>query len=153
MDEEKVIYLMRGIPASGKSFVARLIANGTDGIICSTDDYWSDVDGNYNFVPTKLGEAHLANQRKVAEAMGRGEPSIIVDNTNISARDLKPYLLLANLFNYTVQLIDVGAEMETCVERNITRESHSVPESVIRNMHYKICNEGRIDLSSMRELP
>jgi predicted kinase len=148
--DDKILYLMRGIPGSGKSVVAQMIANGTNGLICSTDDYWLDEDGNYLFDSNRLGDAHKGNQRKVAEAMGRGESSIIVDNMNIQARVLTPYLTLASLFGYTVQVIDVSTDFETASRRNSERPSiRQVPESVLNNMDYNLNQIGRFDISRL----
>jgi uridine kinase len=80
---DKVLYLMRGIPASGKSTVAQMIANATNGVICSTDDFWYDENDIYNFDPKMASYAHLMNQKKVIEHMTDSQESIIVDNTNI----------------------------------------------------------------------
>src|SRR4051812_43953057 len=112
---EKTLYIMRGIPGAGKSTMAKLIADSTDGVICSTDDLWYDSKGDYNWDPELLEEKHLENQRNVSICMAEALPSIIVDNTNLQQRDVSPYLYLAKVMGYTVQIIDVGTSLKECI--------------------------------------
>jgi adenylate kinase family enzyme len=50
---EKIIYLVRGIPGSGKSTFAKSLG----GTHFETDQFFM-VDGKYNFDGSKLKEAH-----------------------------------------------------------------------------------------------
>lgn len=127
--------LMQGIPGSGKSFIADLLAGATEATVCSTDDLWLDEEGYYNFNKGKLGEKHLLNQKKVALAMSKNDVFIIVDNTNITRNDIKPYLTLAEIFGYQVQVLRVDTALDVCLERNAERPvNRQVPEDTIRAM-------------------
>lgn len=101
----KTLIMMRGIPGSGKSTLAKQIADKHNGVIYSTDSYHM-VNGHYQFRPEKAHEYHLKNQDSVLGAMIEGKPLIIVDNTNVSIRDMKPYINFAKLYKYDVEFIE-----------------------------------------------
>jgi predicted kinase len=137
----KILYLMQGIPGSGKSSMAAMIAKQTDGMIYSTDDLWYDEKGKYNFDATRLGEMHRLNQRLVSEAMVDGTASIIVDNTNLTAAAIEPYVVLAQIHEYTIQVVRVECDLAVAVARNAMRpEDRRVPEPTLRNMAVKMAN-------------
>ncbi|XP_061733284.1 NEDD4-binding protein 2-like 2 isoform X2 [Nerophis ophidion] len=86
-----VLILMRGLPGSGKSTMAReLLSTGPSGLILSTDDYFEINDG---YDPGLLGAAHEWNQRRASNAMHDSRSPIIIDNTNLQAWEMKPYAL------------------------------------------------------------
>ena len=137
--DNKVLYLMRGIPGSGKSTIAGMIADATNGIICSTDDFWYDEDGVYNFNIAQIGIAHVQNQIKVDELMIAGHESIIVDNTNVDQKSMQPYIDMAARYGYVVQMIQVSASFEVCFKRNYARsEDRQVPIDIIKKMDEKL---------------
>lgn len=123
---------MQGVPGSGKSTVAQEIADilGETSII-STDDFWYQLgDGEYAFNPDLLGRAHKWNQARCAKLMVEGEPVIIVDNTNIKKAHVKPYLMLAEIFDYEVAVRRVVCDPVVA----FLRGKHSVPFNVITRM-------------------
>ncbi len=95
---EKLLYIMRGPAASGKTWLALSIEGAT---ICSADKYFTH-DEKYQFDPASIGEAHRVCRAKVVEAMAAGLTPIVVDNTNVTRRDLQPYLWLAQAHQYRV---------------------------------------------------
>jgi NEDD4-binding protein 2 len=124
---EKVCIIMRGLSGSGKSFTAREQSRkygGTEDNIFSTDDffvsdvksqrkaappdqqddtYWNELEGETyraNWNPEKLHAAHNWNHRRVEEAMKSGLTPIVVDNTNIRPREIRPYIKMAEQYGY-----------------------------------------------------
>ncbi|TMS07765.1 NEDD4-binding protein 2-like 2 [Larimichthys crocea] len=90
-----VLILMRGLPGSGKSTLAReLLSTGPSGLILSTDDFFAHRDG-YRYEAGLLHAAHEWNQRRAKDAMDDGRSPIIIDNTNIQAWEMKPYVQMA----------------------------------------------------------
>lgn len=135
----KTLYLMQGVPGSGKSFLAEMIAKQTNGVIYSTDALWYDEEGTYNFDKELLGEKHRLNQQLVSEAMVEGRESIIVDNTNLTPDSIKPYVMMAEIHEYTIQVVRVSADSAVVRARNSIRpEDRRVPNDVIKAMEDRI---------------
>lgn len=145
-----MLYLMQGIPGSGKSTIARAISENTGAVIFSTDDYWYLNDPTkYQFDPNLIGEAHRWNQQRTLirmmdakiyqdEVEGRNA-DIIIDNTNIKNRDINPYLVLASLYNYTVQVVRVQVDPKLAIMRQHDRSAdRRIPDDVIRRMNDKM---------------
>ena len=137
----KTLIVMQGIPGSGKSTIAEMIALGSHDVqIRSTDEFWGE---NYNFNAALLGRAHEWNQDRVKREMVAGTSTIIVDNTNIKKSAVEPYVEMANQFGYTVQFVRVSVPVDVAVGRNAMRPKHRrVPEEVIRRMAEEMENLG-----------
>lgn len=143
----KTLYIMQGIPASGKSTMAKMIRAQTAGTIISTDDYWYKVTeegvsyrgGFYNFDIAKLGFAHRWNQKRCEELMDAAGPVIIIDNTNITRKAAQPYVDMAKRHGYDVVVVRVQVDIEEAIKRNATRPAdRAIPEDVIRRMASKM---------------
>ncbi len=138
----KTLFIMRGLPGSGKSTWARThaasaVLNGKSVAICATDDYHI-VDGEYRFNREALGHFHGLNQCRVERHMILGTELIFVDNTNIKRRDFKPYVDMATKRGYDIEEVAMGSTdnedfITLCVERN----THSVPREAIEGMARK----------------
>ena len=122
------VYIMRGIPGSGKS---SWIANNLDrGLVCSADNFFM-VDGEYRFNPAKLPEAHKACLRFFVELFDDSfVGDIIVDNTNTQLWELTPYLAFAEMKGHSVELIHIQCPVDVAAARN----THGVPKKAIEAM-------------------
>jgi adenylate kinase family enzyme len=98
----KKLIIMRGPSGSGKSEVAKNFAKLYEAPICSSDHYFTDVDGKYNFDMNKLKNAHDYCKQVVEEYMNMDKPVIIIDNTNIRFKEMKHYILLAYHYGYNI---------------------------------------------------
>ncbi|XP_036027808.1 NEDD4-binding protein 2-like 1 isoform X2 [Onychomys torridus] len=99
----KHLYLLRGLPGSGKTTLARQLQRDFPrALIFSTDDFFFREDGAYEFNPDFLEEAHEWNQKRARKAMQNGISPIIIDNTNLHAWEMKPYAVMALENNYEV---------------------------------------------------
>ncbi|XP_066555841.1 NEDD4-binding protein 2-like 1 isoform X2 [Amia ocellicauda] len=129
------LYILRGLPGSGKSVLARQIKNNYgQAEIFSTDDYFRDENGHYRFKASLLKRAHKWNQMRAREAMEDGESPIIIDNTNIHLWEMKPYVEMALEFRYHVFF----REPETSWKRDVfklQRTKYKIPERTIQRMH------------------
>lgn len=139
IDKSKTLILMQGCSGSGKSTVAKWLANGfnwqnikpevtingTDKTILfgelgespsaihSTDNYFI-VDGEYRFDKSKLSENHGKNIAAVEADMKINRALIIVDNTNTKYEHAKRYMDLAKKYGYTIRTLRVEADLDEC---------------------------------------
>jgi len=133
------LYIMRGLPGSGKSTMARHIlaqslSEGAEGYIFSTDDYFLNHLGNYVFDPVKLAAAHSWNQDRAIKAMSKHVDTIIIDNTNILKAHYAPYVAEAVARGYRIHVITVGTFDPEFVEECSLRNTHNVPLHTIQRM-------------------
>ncbi len=145
----RTLVLMRGIPGSGKSTIARSLAGvhddhivkdgkhryqygsiGAMGAVLSTDFYFMD-SGEYVFNPAKLGEYHGQNQAACADLMVDGEPVIVIDNTNTQIWEMAPYVEMAKDNGYKVVVVSIP---HPPIDVAVTRNSHGVPRAAIERM-------------------
>jgi predicted kinase len=88
--QQKIAYLMRGLPSCGKSYTARKLA-GTDGVICETDAFFDriDEDGNlqYDYDEDRLEEAREWAYDKFRRAIDAGQSPVILDRGNSLCED------------------------------------------------------------------
>lgn len=126
---KRIMYIMRGPSGAGKSTKAKEL--GISGTTLSTDDFWMK-DGQYIYDPKKKSEAHIWNQQRTRECLKKGISPIIVDNTNIEAWEMKPYVYMAQEFGYQVQIVPV--EVKNTPKELAQRNKHGVPENVIQEM-------------------
>ena len=128
---EKVLFIVRGIPGSGKSTFAKTLG----GQHYEADMFFIDEDGNYKFDGTKIKDAHKWCQSFVETDMVLEYPKIVVSNTFTQEWEMKPYMDLAKKHGYKVFTIVVE-------NRHGGNNVHGVPEDKIEQM----CNRFEIKL-------
>ncbi len=128
---KKQLIIMRGLPGSGKSYLAKKLAE--NGIIFSTDDFFVK-DGVYNFDKEKIGEAHGWNQNRAKSAMDKGEPLIVIDNTNVLAWESKEYVIHGIKLGYEILIKIPETPWAFNFDELLERNQHSLPEDVLKRM-------------------
>ena len=129
----KVLYIVRGLSGSGKSSLGEAIANP---IWCSeresffkdiysADDYFTDKQGNYNFDPNKLADAHADCFSKVEIAMTKDIIKVVVANTFSQSWEAEPYFKLAKKYDYSPFVVEC---------QNTFKNVHGVPQETIEAM-------------------
>jgi predicted kinase len=124
------LIILKGVSGSGKSTLAHLIAYPC--CICTADDFYTDKQGNYNFDPTKLGQAHKACQAKFDEAI-KDEviTNIVIANTNTKPSDYKYYVDKAEKAGLKVTYIVLE-------NRHGNKDVHNVPEEALQRQEQAI---------------
>ncbi|CAN9511618.1 unnamed protein product [Ophioblennius macclurei] len=129
-----VLILMRGLPGSGKSTRAReLLSTGPSGVVLSTDDYFAHREG-YRYESRLLGAAHQWNQRRAKDALFDGRSPVIIDNTNLQAWEMKPYVQMALERGYDVHFCEPETSWKFDAQELERRNKHGVPQEKILQM-------------------
>ena len=129
-----MLILIRGLSGSGKTTLAKLISDTDYGIgadIFAADDHFM-VDGQYQFDPAKLPEAHAECRGNVDASLSR-DRWVVVHNTFSCRWELEPYLRLAGAHAVKVHVIDLFDGGCSDVDL-VDRTEHGVPLSTIQAM-------------------
>ena len=130
----KFFYILRGLSGSGKSFLSKQLA-GETGQIFSTDDFFIDEKGEYNWDRNKISEAHLWNQNRILNAINNDISPIIIDNTNImmwELKQLKPIIEYAQNLGYKTEIKEPDTPWKFNAEELFKRNTHGVPLETIQ---------------------
>jgi predicted kinase len=109
MPAERVLLLIRGLPGSGKTTLAKILAPNTR---VAADDFFT-TNGRYEFDAGKIGEAHAWCQRIAEQMMKRWEPVVAVHNTFSQPWEAEPYHQLAGEYGYSVFIIEAQNQFGT----------------------------------------
>jgi AAA domain len=162
---KKVLVICRGCSGSGKSFRAKQLleeyaADGQNGVIYSTDEYWYKIlkpeqPEVYNFNPRFLSDAHRWNRVRAQKAIEEGVTPIIIDNTNVTASEPKPYVSYAEPQGYEIRIEEPTSEwwleirellrnkrsnkkaLKDWAKKLEEKNTHSVPAFAIERMMWK----------------
>ncbi|MDA1050942.1 MAG: ATP-binding protein [Planctomycetota bacterium] len=152
----KMVYLMRGLPACGKSHRARRLA-GPDGVVLETDAYFytqvGDDPASYDYRDELLPKAREWNLARFREAIAHGVSPIVVDRGNGLNAETREYAGYAVEHGYEVELAEpdspwwlevrvllkykqyVADELFDAWAQKLadaTRDTHRVPVATIR---------------------
>ena len=129
----KQVIIMSGVSGSGKSTSAAKLASKLGDVLIVSADNFFNTDEGYMFDPSKLPQAHQDCFRRYLNALGWDDTgvsipynTIVVDNTNLSAWEISPYLQAGETSGYKVKIVRVNADEKLAWERNV----HNVPGSV-----------------------
>jgi len=135
---QKKLILARGVSGSGKSTLAQELGQG--GTVFSTDEFFMR-NGNYQFDPDKIQEAHQWNQKRTEQAMQDGLSPIVIDNTNLRFWEMKPYVETAQKYGYSVEFAEPDWHPDLKDDKGRWnfdflkgRNVHDVPDDVLQEM-------------------
>lgn len=127
------LFVMCGLPASGKSTYALQLAIKENAIVVSTDNIRGFINGDEN--SQKNNDKVFEIAHKLIYKYLNEEKNVIFDATNINLK--KRIELVKRYRKYCDKIICVFVAIpyEICLERNSKRE-RKVPEEVIKRMYY-----------------
>lgn len=120
--KELNLYIVRGIPGSGKSTFAKSLGGSH-----FESDMFFMKDGEYVFDGTLLKKAHEWCRESVEYEMAKAEPKVVVSNTFTQEWEMQPYFDLAVKYGYRAFSVIVE-------NRHGGSNVHTVPEDVIYKM-------------------
>ncbi|MCW3072535.1 MAG: ATP-binding protein [Bacteroidetes bacterium] len=117
------LILLRGLPGSGKSSLAKLLSENGKYPVFSIDSYFTDpVTGAYAFDPYKNHLAYKQCEEQAEAAMKKGIQKIFVDNTFTIEWEIEPYFKMAAATNYSVFAVTVENRHGSVNTHGITNE-------------------------------
>lgn len=105
-EKEKTLLLIRGLPGSGKTKLAKEICKGRYHAHFEADMYW-DLNHGLDYNNTTLSDAHQFCTTNIEKAMMANIPLVVVSNTFTRASEMDEYFIFAKTYNYTVHTIIV----------------------------------------------
>jgi predicted kinase len=122
-DRPVYLFLIRGLPGSGKTTLAAILASKM-GLRHYEADQFFEKDGRYYFDASKLGAAHAECHSKTKEALSMGVP-VVVSNTFTTRREMEPYFKMAAELGVSVHVIKAEGNFKSV---------HNVPAEVLDKM-------------------
>ena len=101
------LILLRGLPGSGKSSLAKILSEQGRYPVVSIDDYFTDSNGNYQF---RFEENHLAYsicEENTLEFIKHKNEKIFVDHTFTMDWEMEPYFKMAGEYGYNIFVVTV----------------------------------------------
>lgn len=117
------LYLIRGLPGSGKSTLASMLVDPSHHL--EADQFFLDTAGHYQFVPSKIREAHAWCRQQAERRMQWGCTPLAVANTFTQRWEYAPYEQIALTYGYAVFVL-------RCLSR--FPSIHEVPAATIAQM-------------------
>ncbi len=124
------LVILRGLPGSGKSELAKLLSEDGRYPVFAIDDYFTDANGVYQFKFDENFKAYEHCQSRTEQAMNSAVPKIFLDNVFSLEWEMEPYFKLAGHYQYRVHVLTVE-------NRHHSGNQHGVSQDQIQRMAEK----------------
>lgn len=138
------LIILSGVEGSGKQTLAsKIIADYPmkNYSYHSADQHFTSGTGEntrYNFNPKGLKRAHAQCMYTAIKSCEAGNGLVIIGNTNTTAEEISPYVLLGAAFGYSVELITIMCHDMDDVQAACARGKHKVPFQSVLQMHQRL---------------
>lgn len=136
--KRKKVWLMCGIPGSGKSTWVQKQMKTNPGAWCSRDAVRFSMVGEDEEYFARENEVFEAWIFSIQAALANSTiENVYIDATHLNEKARNKVLNRLNLENATLCAVNFTVPLEECIRRNDLREGRAkVPRSVIRRMHF-----------------
>lgn len=138
---DRKIICLRGIPASGKSTLAKeYVSKGYKKV--GKDELRRMING-YSLDNADEDMIHSIQYKIIKTFMAFGR-NIIIDNTHTKKSyitDLTKDIVAINStvdYDYEIEIVTLDTPLDECLKRNSKRTTDKVPESVIKKMYNQL---------------
>jgi predicted kinase len=121
---DNALYIIRGLPGSGKSTYAKKLLKETPTLSHYEADMYFYVNGVYTFNLNKLHIAHQWCLNSTENDLKLGK-TVIVSNTFTQLKELAPYIKLSNKYNTNLVVLKTVGNYKSI---------HNVPEETLIKM-------------------
>lgn len=125
--------MLVGLPASGKSYIAKQLSEEYNANIHSSDAIREELSGNINNQDIN-GLVFDTLHKRVKEDLSNGK-SCIYDATNIKSKRRRAFLSELNKYKCQKICYLIATPIEECYKRNNQRD-RTIPKEVIDRMYY-----------------
>ena len=101
---DKVLIIIRGLPGSGKTTLAKTLSDNIYPIY-SEDDHYHKEDGSYEWSKDKEVDAKISCWDSVIDCLQQGIAKVFVTNVFLTQKDIEPYLNIANDLGYRCHVL------------------------------------------------
>lgn len=126
----KTMYILCGISGSGKSTLAKKIADDSGAVIINRDKlremlfgYTEDTVHNY-YAENDLSKTEGLVSKAFDTLLSKftDTTSVVIDNTNLSLKYLRPFLNLAKKQNMVLDIRLIEVDLDAAIERDLNRK-------------------------------
>ncbi len=125
------LILLRGLPGSGKTTLAKILSENGKYPVYSVDDFFTNKNnGDYQFEFDKNHLAYKQCEENVKKSMQQSSEKIFIDNVFSLEWELESYFKLAFEFNYRIFVCTVE-------NRHKGKNIHNISQEQIEKMAAK----------------
>lgn len=124
------LILLRGLPGSGKTTLAKLLSEDGKYPVLSIDNYFTNEEGRYQFDPYKNHLAYKQCEELTEEQLKKFTPKVFVDNTFTLEWEMEPFFKMAAHYNCRIFILTVE-------NRHAGKNNHNINDEQLAKMAAK----------------